>query len=81
MLICNIGLLWPNATGTHADGNSGVSVAFALESKLIAGFLHFTRQEVPAADNLPEYEMGSQVDDMKRRVFWLFFSLMLRSTL
>jgi hypothetical protein len=35
----------------------------------VAGCLHCRRQEVPAANNLPEYEMGSQVDAKKCRVF------------
>jgi hypothetical protein len=38
-------------------------------------------KRVPAANNLPEYEMGSQVDGKKCRLFWLFFSLLLGSTL
>jgi hypothetical protein len=29
-------------------------------------------RRVPAANNLQEYEMGSQVDAKKCRVFWLF---------
>jgi hypothetical protein len=47
----------------------------------VAGFLHCRRQDVPVANNLPEYEMGSQVAAKKCRAIWLFFSLLLRSTL